>query len=271
MKVFSVTGLSGSGKTTTIENIIKELISRGHSVGSVKEIHFEQFAIDTEGKNTYRHRMAGSSLVTALASGETDIMYQGKLNIYDVLAHYTQDFVVLEGVKSAVVPNIAVAKAGEVPKVSPLTFAVSGCFANDKSGEEYVVTAQNLYKYDTSALLGDTNLGTYTLPIINGVDETAKLVDLIESVTPELMPDIDPDCCKACGVDCRQYLAKCLRGEERAECALHSKKVSVKIDGKDVFLVPFVEKIVRNSALSVVKELKGYRAGSKIEIEFLGE
>ena len=41
MKVFSVIGISKSGKTTTIENIIKELRKRNYSVGSVKEIHFE--------------------------------------------------------------------------------------------------------------------------------------------------------------------------------------------------------------------------------------
>ena len=46
MKVFSVVGVTKSGKTTTIEQIIKEFIRRGYSVGSVKEIHFEQFAID---------------------------------------------------------------------------------------------------------------------------------------------------------------------------------------------------------------------------------
>ncbi len=52
MKVLTVTGLSGSGKTTVIENLIKELKRRGYSIGSVKEIHYEAFAIDTPGKNT---------------------------------------------------------------------------------------------------------------------------------------------------------------------------------------------------------------------------
>ena len=41
MKVFSVIGLSKSGKTTTIENIIKELRRRNYTVGSVKEIHLK--------------------------------------------------------------------------------------------------------------------------------------------------------------------------------------------------------------------------------------
>ena len=47
MKLFSVIGITKSGKTTTIENIIRELRKRRYTVGSVKEIHFEAFAIDT--------------------------------------------------------------------------------------------------------------------------------------------------------------------------------------------------------------------------------
>ena len=64
MKVFSVIGLTKSGKTTTIENIIKELRKRNYTVGSVKEIHFEKFKMDVDGTNTHRHKMAGSQLVT---------------------------------------------------------------------------------------------------------------------------------------------------------------------------------------------------------------
>ncbi|MFA7550797.1 MAG: molybdopterin-guanine dinucleotide biosynthesis protein MobB, partial [Sedimentibacter sp.] len=60
MKVFSVIGITKSGKTTTIENIIKELLKRNYTVGSVKEIHFEQFKMDPEGTNTFRHKTAGS-------------------------------------------------------------------------------------------------------------------------------------------------------------------------------------------------------------------
>ncbi|HCS10941.1 MAG TPA: molybdopterin-guanine dinucleotide biosynthesis protein, partial [Clostridiales bacterium] len=54
MKVFSVIGITKSGKTTTIENIIKELRKRNYTVGSVKEIHFEEFKMDVEGTNTHR-------------------------------------------------------------------------------------------------------------------------------------------------------------------------------------------------------------------------
>lgn len=243
MKVLTITGLTGTGKTTTIENIIKELCKRGYSVGSVKEIHFDQFRIDTEGKNTYRHRQAGATTVTARSHHETDIMYSGHMPIYDLLAHYKEDFVVLEGVRDAVVPEIALCKEDEEPKISPLTFAISGKYANNHKG-----------------CLGD-------LPIINALENIEKLVDLILEKVPPLMYDMDSECCSCCGTDCRGLLGKILKGEKKySDCVLSSSSVSLKINNKEIPIVPFVETILKNVIKGVVSELKGYDKGAEIEI-----
>src|SRR5690554_4803402 len=106
MKVFSVFGVSKSGKTTTIEEIIKELSRRRYSVGSVKEIHFEQFTIDENGTNTDRHRKAGSQLVTARGLHETDVLFSKQLPVDKILQFYDHDFVILEGVTDFNVPKV---------------------------------------------------------------------------------------------------------------------------------------------------------------------
>lgn len=107
MKVFSVLGTSGSGKTTTIEAIISELRRRGFRVGSVKDIHFDAFAIDTPGTNTHRHRQAGAELVTARGYHETDLLFPAQLPMRDILKHYRDyDWVALEGVDDLPVPNV---------------------------------------------------------------------------------------------------------------------------------------------------------------------
>lgn len=246
MKAFAVTGLTGSGKTSIIENIIRELISRGFTVGSVKEIHFEDFRLDNEGKNTWRHRQAGADTVTARSRFETDILYRGHRPIYDVLSHYDQDYIVLEGVRDAVVPEIAAAVEDAEPIISPLTFALSGRFANTHSGEYH------------------------NLPVINGLTDTKKLVDIIIDKTPALMPDVDPACCSLCGTDCRGFLAKCLKGEANiSDCVLNHSNISLKMDGQKVVMVPFVEALLKNEVIGIVKELKGYKKGSKITVEFL--
>lgn len=245
MKVFSVTGMTGTGKTSVIEKLIAEFINRGYTVGSVKEIHGEEFHIDTEGKNTWRHRQAGAATVTALGLHETDVLYPGKMPIYEVLKHYNEDIVILESVTDAVVPNIACAKEDSFPKISGLTIAVSGRYANNHSGE------------------------FEKLPIFNAVTDTAKLADFVLSKTPSLMYDVNPECCGICGFDCRTFLSKCLKGEENInDCVLLNKKVSLKIDGQDITIVPFVENILKNVINGVVKELKGYKKDGKIEIEF---
>lgn len=244
MKVFTVTGLSGSGKTTTIECIIKELVRRDFSVGTVKEIHNESFAIDTEGKNTYRHRQAGAGTVTALGLYETDVMYKGKMNIYDLLRHYTEDYVILEGVSDVNVPRIAVAKSLEELKINKLTFLISGVVANNSDN-----------------MISD-------IPVINAITDINKLVDKIIEVVPDLMPDVDIECCGQCGKSCRDLLSLIVKGQARKEdCVLGRNKVKLLIDGKEIDIVPFVDNILYNTVKGLVKELKGYKEGAEIIIK----
>ncbi len=53
---------SNIGKTIVMEGVIKELKKRGLSIATIKhDVH--GFDIDKEGKDTYRHRKAGSETV----------------------------------------------------------------------------------------------------------------------------------------------------------------------------------------------------------------
>lgn len=160
MRVISVIGITGSGKTTTIEKIIKELKTRNYTVGTVKEIHFEDFHIDAEGSNTDRHKKAGSELVTARGHYETDILFQQKLSIEKILTFYDHDFVILEGVMDSFVPKIITAYDAEgiEEKMDKTIFAVSGRIAGEISE----------YK---------------GFPAINSLSHIQELVDLIEEKT----------------------------------------------------------------------------------------
>jgi molybdopterin-guanine dinucleotide biosynthesis protein B len=44
-------------------------------------------------------------------------------------------------------------------------------------------------------------------------------------------------------------------------------EVRLTIDGCEIAMVPFVQNLVRNVTLAVVRELEGYAEGSHIEIE----
>lgn len=245
MKVFSIVGITQSGKTTTIENIIKELRKRRYSVGSVKEIHFEEFAIDIEGSNTHRHKEAGSQLVTARGYYETDILFQEKLSLDEILKHYDYDFVVLEGVGDANVPKIVSAhdEEGILARLDDLTFAVSGRISN------------TIDKFND-------------LPVINATKDIEELVDLIEEKVYKRLPDFPEECCKECGCSCRELGAKILKNEaQREDCILSKASVKLEIDGKNIDMVPFVQTILSNAVKGVVKELEGYEKGKEIVIK----
>ncbi|MDX9799995.1 MAG: molybdopterin-guanine dinucleotide biosynthesis protein B [Spirochaetia bacterium] len=162
MKVFSVIGFSGSGKTTSIENIIMELKRRGYSVGAVKQCH-HRVKTDIDGTNSDRMRLAGASLVTAISRDETHVFYQRPLSMSLILSLYDQDFVVLEGSSDINVPAIITAQdtAGIDKKLCPGVFAVSG------------VIASRLKEYKG-------------YPVICSIKETKKIVDLIVKTVPEI-------------------------------------------------------------------------------------
>lgn len=166
MKVVSVIGITDSGKTTTIENIIKELRLRNYTVGTVKEIHFHNFKMDVEGTNTDRHKKAGSQLVTARGENETDILFQEKLSLAKILSFYNHDYVILEGVREISIPKILTAHNinGIEDRLDETVFAISGRISSEL----------DMYK---------------NIPSINGITNIQKLVDLIEKNAIDFFQD----------------------------------------------------------------------------------
>ncbi|NLG32960.1 MAG: molybdopterin-guanine dinucleotide biosynthesis protein B [Syntrophomonadaceae bacterium] len=132
MKVFSVVGYSGSGKTTAIEKIIVELRRRQYSVGTIKEIHMKGFTMDKEGTNTSRHKKAGAQVVTARGFSETNILFPGRLPVERILAFYDSDYVIMEGVSDFQVPKVicGFSQKDIQEKMDNMVFAISGIISN---------------------------------------------------------------------------------------------------------------------------------------------
>ncbi|MCR3955239.1 MAG: molybdopterin-guanine dinucleotide biosynthesis protein B [Gudongella sp.] len=244
MKVISVVGHSKTGKTTTIENIIRELKRRGYTVGTIKEIHFHDFKMDMEGTNTHRHRQAGAETVTARGDRETDVLFDYKLPVNEILSFHKEDFVIMEGVRDTSAPKIVTAEdeEGILAKLDMTVFAISGKIAAE--------------------------IDSYRdLPAIDGTRDIMRLVDLIEEMAIEPLPDVDQDCCGACGFSCMELSNRIIRGlSKREDCVVDHQETKLLIDGREIPMVPFVERILRNSVLGVVKELDGYKEDGKVEI-----
>ncbi len=157
MRIITVKGYKKTGKTTTCTKIIEELVRRGYTVGSAKDTHFEGFAMDQEGTDSYRHAKAGASTVIISGPGETDVLYQRRVEIRELLDLYTEDFVVTEGDTGLPIANIVTGKTPEDLKKrrDADTIAFSGIIADEIDG------------YDG-------------LPAISAVTDVKQLVDLIE-------------------------------------------------------------------------------------------
>jgi len=243
MKVFGVCGIKQSGKTTTIEKLVAELCRRGYRVGSVKDIHFEGFAIDTPQSNTDRHRKAGAGLVTARGMHETDLLFPKQLSMEEILDFYEKDYdyVVIEGM--ADFPTIVAAHNEEdlVQKFNDFTFCVSGRIA------------ANLTEFRG-------------VPAVNALTDAEALTDLVEQKVYNRLPSFSSDCCTACGMTCEQFGKAVLHGKARRDGCVAEKGVSLTVGGKHVSMVPFVQAVLKNAVLGVVSELKGYAPGEEIQI-----
>ena len=105
MRIIGLAGWSGSGKTTLLAKIIPRLVARGYTVSTVKHAH-HGFDVDTPGKDSHTHRMAGATEVLVASGKRWALMHElrgtPEPSIYDLLAKMSPvDLVLIEGFKSA--------------------------------------------------------------------------------------------------------------------------------------------------------------------------
>jgi molybdopterin-guanine dinucleotide biosynthesis protein B len=62
-------------------------------------------------------------------------------------------------------------------------------------------------------------------------------------------------------------MTRILKGEsKRSDCVISNTDIEVTVNGKPLKMVPFVQDILRNTALGVLRELNGYQEGADIKI-----
>lgn len=114
MKAIGIVGASDTGKTTLIERLILALDG---DVATIKSIHHD-IEIDQEGKDTYRHRVAGAEKVVGITPSLTfAIENQGKedfddgVALYRLLDNLAEEgfaYVLVEGFTTASLPKLVV-------------------------------------------------------------------------------------------------------------------------------------------------------------------
>ena len=217
--IVAVVGSSNSGKTTTVEALIRGLTKRGYTVASAKHIPEPEFTIDTEGKDTWRHSKAGASTVLSVAPNELTAIKKVDTTNYSleqVIAEFPDeiDIIILEGFKHLVGQNMTIPKIVANKTVNEITEAL----------ERY----KNILAFISPIPKGKVET---EIPFVDALKEPEKLVDLVNNKVAVLVE----------------------RKRKREE------KITIQIDEKFLPLGSFVQDIIRNAVLAMVSSLKGVK------------
>ena len=104
MRVFAVSGYSGTGKTALIEHLVTRLRKKGLSVCTVKSSQEDNHA--TAGSDTWKHMRAGAEITVLLGPTTTVARRAERAKIREIFTGREADFLLIEGMKKANVPRL---------------------------------------------------------------------------------------------------------------------------------------------------------------------
>ena len=111
-KIFAVSGIKNSGKTTLIEKLVTALSHQGYRVGVIKHDGHE-FKADHEGTDSYRHKKAGAKNVIVYSATKMMMIKDEVKPSIETLIELQKDMdvIILEGMKYSHYPKIEIVRS----------------------------------------------------------------------------------------------------------------------------------------------------------------
>jgi molybdopterin-guanine dinucleotide biosynthesis protein MobB len=143
MQVLAVVGPSDSGKTTAVTRLTERLRDRG-SVATVKHLNHSP-DIDTEGKDTARHRAAGAAETVGISDDGSWFATGKGSTLEDILARYARsyDYALVEGYTDSGLPKLVLA---DRPAVEPIVYTAPNAEALDLAEVVHVIEGLDAWK-----------------------------------------------------------------------------------------------------------------------------
>jgi len=214
----AVVGSRHSGKTATVEVVVRGLANKGYKVATAKHIPDPNFTIDTKGRDTWRHTKAGAQITTAVAPKEIATIKKTdttKLSLGDITKNCNDntEIIILEGFRSLIAQNLT------VPKIISVR--------NSQEINEATKTFKPILAFTTISPR-DKFKETKT-PLLNIQNETKELIKIIDKrIGPIIAKRREP-----------------------------GDFTSIEINDTPLPLNPFVQKVTRNVLLAILSTLKG--------------
>jgi molybdopterin-guanine dinucleotide biosynthesis adapter protein len=138
--VMQLVGYSNSGKTTLLTKLIPLLEQAGLRVGVIKHDGGHDFEIDQAGKDTWRYREAGATLVAITSQTKTAIIEQRPLplpSLVERMGAAGADLVLVEGFKREDYPKLLLIRKPEDQELVTTLTKVMGivCWQDERYAE----------------------------------------------------------------------------------------------------------------------------------------
>lgn len=108
--ILGIYGYQDSGKTTTVEALVRALVRDGLKVASVKHSAHADTG-DPQGKDTWRHAEAGSDPVVLSTPDGAVVRIKGRTCVGDLVrmlqGSFSPDVVIIEGLKEGPYPKVS--------------------------------------------------------------------------------------------------------------------------------------------------------------------
>jgi molybdopterin-guanine dinucleotide biosynthesis protein B len=233
VKAVGIIGYKKSGKTTLVTRLSQELSQMGYSVAILKHVSGN---IDFPHTDTSRFRTC-ASFVSAISPKESEMIVKGNKRIEDILAYVDCDIVLVEG------------------------------FKEEKTFPKIVCVLQQA---DKKKLCNGLELCTASFNkdisefCIENDDHIKKMAGIVSEKSFKL-PNLN---CGHCGYEnCFELAKEIVKGNKTIDnCVSLNPPISIKVDGAEFPLNPFMSNLFKNSFLAMLSSLKGFKKG-RIEID----